>query len=124
MNAFILAVVVIAFLVALRFVRLRRERNYIIEAVSQFIYRQTLEALIKDDPSESLQRDGLWIREHERDLVARYGSQWIAVVNMEVLATAATGEKAWDEAVAKHRSRAPFVKQLSLELINFEPKQS
>lgn len=125
MNPSILGVIAIAFIVAVWFVRSRdqRGRKHITDAFSKFIYCKTVEALMKDGAAASLQQDGLWIKEHERELVERYGSQWIAVVNAEVLTAAANGETAWNEASAKHPSRAPFVKQLSSEHINFQAGQ-
>ena len=81
-------------------------------AFSQFIYRKTIDAIM-DGSDNEINQDGVWIREHERELAARYGSQWIAVVGKEVLATAATGDEAWDIAIARQPSRTPFVKRLS-----------
>ena len=90
---------------------------------SQFIYRKTLDALALDGPEGELNQDGLWIREHERELVSRYGSQWIAVVRKEVLATAPTGDEAWNAAIARQPSRKPFVRRLSAVNDDFEKRE-
>jgi hypothetical protein len=83
------AIVIAVFIVFAR--QRRRERRIVIDAFSKFIYRKTIDAILEGTASE-LNEDGLWNREHEPELVSRYGSQWIAVVGKEVLATAATGD--------------------------------
>ena len=106
------AIVIAVFIVFAR--QRRRERRIVIDAFSKFIYRKTIDAILDSTASEQ-NEDGLWNREHEPELVSRYGSQWIAVVGKEVLATAATGDDAWNAAIARQPSRKPFVRRLSTQ---------
>ena len=99
------AIVIAVFIVFAR--QRRRERRIVIDAFSKFIYRKTIDVILEGAASE-LNGDGLW-REHEPELVSRYGSQWIAVVGKEVLATAVTGDMMHGTpAIARQPSRKPF----------------
>jgi hypothetical protein len=114
---FVLVVCVFCSLALFQRRRIRKRR--VRKALSRYIYEKTIDALADDGPEDELTKDGLWINEHEAELMKQYGNQWIAVVRKRVVATARMGGEAWAAAIAKDPSRAPFVSHLSVSGSDF-----
>ncbi len=108
----LIALVVVA-AAALLFVRRRSALKRIAKTYGDDVHPKTVSALLKTGPGEYLEKDGLWIQEHERELAARFRGQWIAVVQGEVVAIGSTADEAWRVAASVRPGLAAFVRRIA-----------
>lgn len=77
------------------------------------VHPATAAALAAEGEKNEVARDGLWLREHERELSERFRRQWVAVVDGEVLSVSVSAENAWKAARSTRPDRVPFVRRLA-----------
>jgi len=90
-----------------------RQRERIRETFGPDVHPRTADALAAQGPKGDLEGDGLWVKEHRRELTERFRGQWIAVVGREVVAIGSSADEAWKACASSRPGRAPFVMRLS-----------
>ncbi len=114
MGPFLFAAVVFGLLAAGWRWNARRaaRRAEIAEDFSEFLHPETVKALLRPDAPASFKQDEMWIRDSEKELVARFGSCWIAVRQGKVLGAAAGADDAWRAAQDGLKARVPYVRRI------------
>jgi hypothetical protein len=98
---------------AARLLERRRENARILETYGPHVHPLTRAALARQGAQGILEQDGLWIKEHERELAERFRGQWIAVVRREVVAIGSTADEAWKAAASGRPGQTAFVRRIA-----------